>query len=209
MVSYLPQLSKSVVPPGGYWFNQALADGSYSKISGGSLDHLLGLILTYRQNNGIILAPGTLATPEGVYSDYHGWACAQWPWLCTGAAEPMAPVMEILTSQSGFEMLVLRMQRWIDSLRGGPIGWIDQKRAIDRAHICLGCPSNVDWMTNCSSCNHNLTLSSAAVLGARRTGLEAGLKGCRAYGTFQPLAVWIDSPGGDAKYAAPPQCWRR
>lgn len=203
------ELSRSVVPPGGFYYEQGLSDGSWSRIEGGSLEHLLDLILRYRQNNGMILAEGTVPTPEGVANDYHAWACSRWPWLCTGVREPVPQTTEVHgVGPSGFELLVLRMQRWVDNLRRAPIGWVDPKRAIDRAQICVGCPSNVDWTTNCGSCNQNLTMSAAAVRGVRRTGLEAGLKGCRAFGTLQELAVWLEDPQGDRRYAPPPQCWR-
>jgi hypothetical protein len=204
-----PELSKSVVPPGGFYFDQTLADGSYSRITGGSLDNVLELVLKYRQLNGMVLPEGCVPTPEAVYADYNVQACAKWPWLCTGAAEvPPQTTERASPTSSGWEMLVFRMQRWVDALRRAPIDWTDQKRATDRANICLGCPQNVEWQTNCSSCNHNLTLSAAAVRGVRRTGLESGLRGCRAYGTFQELAVWIDNPGGDGRYQPPPFCWR-
>jgi hypothetical protein len=197
-----------VVPPGGFYFDQALSDGSYSRITGGSLDNVLELILKYRQLNGMVLPEGTVPTPEAVWADYHAWACAKWPWLCTGTAQLPPFTTERVSAVSGWEMLVLRMQRWVDNLRRAPIEWVDQKRAIDRANICLGCPQNVFWETTCSSCNATLSQSAAAVRGVRRTGLESGLKGCRAYGTLQELAVWIDNPGGDGRYQAPPFCWR-
>jgi hypothetical protein len=202
------QLSKSVVPPGGFYFDQVLADGSSTRITGGSLDNVIELVLAYRQNNGMILPQGCEPLPEAVWADYHLQACAKWPWLCTGTREAPPFTTEVVSAASGWEMLVLRMQRWVDNLRRAPVDWTDQKRATERANICLGCPQNVMWETNCSSCNKNLVQSAAAVRGVRRTGLESGLKGCRAYGTLQELAVWIDQPGGDNRYQPPPFCWR-
>ena len=187
---------------------QELGDGSYSRIEGGSLDDILERVLRYRQQNGIVLASGVEALPESVWRDYNAQVCGKWPWLCTGVREPPPMTVEA-GGGSGFEMLVLRMQRWIDGLRRGPIDWVDQKRAIERGQVCLGCPQNVEWATNCSSCNHALVMSSAAVRGVRRTGLEGQLRGCRAFGTLQEVAIWVESPGGEAKYAAPPQCWRK
>jgi hypothetical protein len=204
-----PELSRSVVPPGGFWYEQALADGSVTRISGGSLDQVLELVLAYRQQNGMILGAGVEALPEAVSRDYHQWACGKWPWLCTGVREGPTATVEASGGVRGFELLVLRMQRWVDGLRRGPIEWVDAKRALERANICLGCPMNVLWETNCGSCNQNLVLSSAAVRGVRRTGMEGGLKGCRVYGTLQEVAVWVQDPGGEgAKYQVPSFCWR-
>jgi hypothetical protein len=198
-------ISTGVVPPGGYWYEQTLVGGGWTRIEGGSLEDLYGKILVYRQNNGMLVEGA--ATPEGVWGDYQGWACGKWPWLCTGVREP-PPVTMDSGGLSGFEMLVMRMQRWVDGVKRGPVSWVDQKRAVDRAQVCLGCVMNVSWETNCSSCNGNLVQSAAAVLGARRTGLEVGLRGCRAWGTKMDLGVWMESPGGDGKYGAPPGCWR-
>jgi hypothetical protein len=203
-------ISTGVVPPGGYWYEQGMADGSWTRIEGGSLDNLYSLILQYRQMNGGVVKEGTLCTPDGVWGDYQQWACGKWPWLCTGVREPPPSTMTLGagTPGSGFEMLIFRMQRWVDGLRMGAIDWVDQKRATDRAQVCMGCPQNVAWETNCTSCNGNLVQSDRAVLGVRRTGFEQALRGCRAYGTKLDLAVWVDNPGGDNKYEAPPQCWR-
>lgn len=203
-----PEISRSVVPPGGYHYLQPLGDGSYSRIEGGSYDHLVDLILRYRLANGILLPPECAATPEGVHSDYNAWACRQWPWLCTAHREAPPATIESASGLSGFEMLLARAQRWVDWARTRPLDWVDQKRAHDRALVCQGCPQNVYWETNCSACNTNLTLSVRALKGARRTGLEDALRGCRAFGTIQELAVWLAQPGGDSKYPAPAACWR-
>jgi hypothetical protein len=203
-----PELSRSVVPPGGFHYEQGLGDGSYTRIEGGSLDQLLDRILVYRQQNGMILASGTEPLPESVWRDYNAQVCGQYPWLCTGVREAPVATVEGAGVASGFELLVLRMSRWVDGLKRGPIDWVDQKNATDRANICLGCPQNVDWHSSCGTCNQNLVLGAAAVRGVRRTGVDAGLKGCRAFGTLQELAVWISEPGGDAKYKAPAICWR-
>jgi hypothetical protein len=208
VIHHPPEISRSVVPPGGFYFEQALSDGSYSKIEGASLDHILELVLKYRQGNGMILPSGCTPTPEAVWADYNAWVCSKYPWLCTGTREPPPQTTETLSLTTGWEMLVLRAQRWVDALKRTAIDWVDQKSATDRAQICLACPQNVEWHTNCSSCNQNLVGSAQAIQGVRRTGVEAGLKCCRAFGTYQPLAVWLQQPQGDSRYQPPPQCWR-
>jgi hypothetical protein len=202
------ELSRSVVPPGGFIFDQALSDGSYARISGASLDQVLELILRYRQVNGMVLASGTVPTPEAVWADYNAQVCGKYPWLCTGVREPPPATVAGGSGSGGWELLLLRMQRWLDSIRGSGIEWVEPKTAADRALVCANCPQNVAWETNCSSCNQTLTQGSAAVRGARRLGIDSFLKGCRAFGTLQEVAVWIRDPGGEKRYEAPPPCWR-
>jgi hypothetical protein len=202
-----PELSKSVVPPGGYTFDQALGDGSFTRIEGGSLDQISELILKYRQANGMLLPEGVQATPDAARADYNAQVCSKYPWLCTPQREP-PPVTVEPGGAVGFEMLIYRMQRWIDRIRSHEQAWVDAKNASDRANVCLACPQNVLWQTNCDPCNSNLVQASAALRGARRLAQDHSLRGCRAFGTLQEVAVWLADPGGEAKYQPPPICWR-
>lgn len=204
-----PELSRSVVPPGGFIFDQALADGSYTRLEGASLDQVQELILRYRQVNGMLLPAGTLVTPEAVWRDYHSQVCTKYPWLCSAARTMPQATQEVATGLGGWEMLYSRMQRWMDEVRSRGQDWVDQKTAHDRAERCLACPQHVLWQTNCGSCNQNLTQQSAAVRGARRLAQDSVLRGCRVFGTLQEVAVWLQSPGGEAKYEAPHFCWRK
>jgi len=203
-----PQLSTAVVPPGGYIYDQPLADGSWCRITGASYDNVIELILKYRLANGMLLPQGCAATPDAVSADYNAWACLKYPWLCTPQRSAPQATAEVSTGAVGFEILLQRMQRWIDQVRSHPVDWIDSKSATDRALVCANCPQNVSWQTNCDPCNSNLVQASAALRGSRRTALDPLLRGCRAYGTLQEVAVWIRDPGGDNKYEPPPHCWR-
>ena len=202
-----PQLSTAVVPPGGFVYDQPLADGSFYRVEGASLDHVRELILKYRQQNGMILAAGTISTPDAVSSDYHAWVCAKYPWLCTPQRDPL-PVTVEAGGASGFEMLLYRMGRWLEGVRSHAQDWIDPKSASDRANVCLSCPQNVLWQTTCDPCNSNLIQSAAALKGARRLPQDGALRGCRAFGTLQEVGVWLREPGGERKYQPPPMCWR-
>jgi hypothetical protein len=203
-----PQVASALVPPGGYRYEQPMADGSYCLIVGGSLDDICQRILAFRLANGMAVKSGTLSTPEGAANDYHAQVCAKYPWVCTPQVEPLTPIRETGTGATGFEMLYARMQRWVDFVRSNAQDWVDQKTASDRANVCVGCPQNVAWETNCGACNSNLVRTAAAITGARRVANGPQLKGCRSFGTLQALAVWLSNPGGDNKYPRPPQCWR-
>lgn len=204
-----PQLSTAVVPPGGFSYSQPLADGSYTLIEGASYDQVLERILKYRLQNGMMLPAGTLCTPEGVSADYNTQVCSKYPWLCTPQRSAPQAIAEVSSGATGWEMLVLRMGRWLDQVRSAPINWVDPKTASERAQICSACPQNVYWESNCGSCNDKITQGSAAIAsGARRTAYDQVLRGCRAFGTFQALAVWMREPGGERKYEPPAPCWR-
>jgi hypothetical protein len=200
-------LSRSVVPPGGFIFDQALVDGSFTRIEGGSFDQVLERILAYRLANGMVLGESERALPQAVERDYNAQVCGKYPWLCTGVREGVpAPGLE---KGSAFELLITRISRWLSSLALEQVRWVDQKSAAERAQVCLGCPQNVFWETGCSPCNQQVRSGSSSLRGARRLALDSGLKGCRSFGTLQEVAVWMETPGGEAKYAAPPFCWRR
>jgi len=202
-----PQLSSAVVPPGGFIYDQLLADGSYYQIQGGSYDHVRELILRYRLLNGMVLAPGTRSTPDGVSEDYNAQVCGKYPWLCTPQREPLPVTVEV-GGTPGFEMLIVRMGRWLDWVRSHEAKWVDHKSATERAAICAQCPQNVLWQTNCDPCNSKLVIGSAALRGARRLHADPLLRGCRAFGTLQEVAVWLEEPGGEGRYEPPPNCWR-
>jgi hypothetical protein len=206
-----PRLSSAVVPPGGFVFEQSLVGGGVTIIVGGSLDDVLGKVLEYREQNGPVLDPGqSLVTPDGVWGDYHAQVCSRYPWLCTGVREEMVVTQPLEGGPSTpWEMLYTRMLRWVDVVRTSDVGWVDQKTASDRALVCVGCPMNVAWETNCGPCNQNLSTLALSVIGGRRTALQGQLKGCRSFGTLQALAVWMSEPGGDEKYPAPSVCWRK
>ena len=194
------------MPPGGFIFDQVLGDGSLTRITGASLDNILDLVLKFRLVHGVLLA-GVEATPEAVFADYNAQVCTKYPWLCS--ARRQTPVVIMPQSPvAGFEPMLTRMQRWIDTVRVGLPAFTDIQTATNRAMICAQCPQNIDWMTNCGSCNQNLTSLSVQIRGARRLGIDQMLKGCRAFGTLQELAVWLESPGNEQKYPAPPICWR-
>jgi hypothetical protein len=201
------ELSRSVVPPGGYRYEQGLGDGSVSVIEGGSLEEVLGKVLAYRIANVMVLASGVEASEEAVEKDYHGQVCGKWPWICK-PLERGEIVRSQQTSAGGFEMLIVRMQRWFGWLRGKSLGWVDMRVAYERGNVCLGCPQNVYWESGCGECNRQIRVDSAALRGSRRLGIDGGLKGCRAWGTLQEVAVWLEEPGGEKRYEAPGMCWR-
>lgn len=203
-----PQVSTSLVPPGGYIYDQPLSDGSYSHIVGASLEDIAGLIWKFRLANPMILPEGCQATLDGSSADYHAQVCARFPHVCTPQRGAPVATTEISTGASGFEMLYTRMERWIGATRAGQLDWVDSKTATDRALICASCHANIDWQTSCGVCNDNLTRAAAQIQGNRRTALDSHLRACRVFGTLQRLAVWISDPGGEKKYPAPPQCWR-
>jgi len=200
-------LSSSIVPPGGFIYDQPLADGSHMRISGASYDNILELILKFRLVHLAVLPAGTQATQEAVLADYNQAVCSQYPWLC----RPLdAPVPAAAAGQgAAFVPLFTRMLDNLNQLKNaGAIPYVDQLAAQTRANICLNCPQNVQWETNCGNCNQNLIALSYQVRQGRRLGCDSGLRGCRAYGTALPVSVWLADPGGDNKYQPPSICWR-
>jgi hypothetical protein len=190
-------------------FDQPLSDGSKMRITGGSLDNVLELILRFRLEHLILLPSGTEATPEAVSNDYHGTVCAAYPWLCRptsggGSAPPgqYGPV---------FVPLFTRMLENLNGLKASVPAFVDMQSATNRANACMQCPQNILWETNCGTCNQNLTALAYAIRGGRRLNADSGLRGCRAFGTLLAVSVWLQEPGGDNKYqqSAPVGlCWR-
>lgn len=203
-----PELSRSVVPPGGYIYDQALADGSTQRITGASYDHILELVLKFRQTCTMLLPQGVGVSPESVWGDYNAQVCAKYPWNCSAARTQPQATSEVATGATGFEMLIDRLQRWIKGIQSQSNVFVDYANAQARAQICMACPQNVFWQTNCGTCNQTVSQQSAAIRGGHRTGMDEALKACRAFGTLQELAVWLAEPGGEAKYQPPPICWR-
>jgi len=202
------QLSSAIVPPGGFIYDQPLADGSRMRITGASYDHVLELILKFRLAHLALLVPGVQATQEAVASDYNEAVCSQYPWLC----KPLnAPVPDPSAGQGapGFIPLFSRMLENLNELKNaGAIPYVDQMQAQSRANICMNCPQNIQWETNCGSCNQNLVALSYQIRQGRRLGADSALRGCRAFGTALAVSVWLADPGGDARYQPPSICWR-
>jgi hypothetical protein len=202
-----PAVSRSIVPPGGFIYDQPLADGSTQRITGASGDNVLELVLKFRQNCGMLLKSGSIPTPDAVWLDYNQQVCTKYPWICSAArSQPQATAA--LAGPNDFVPLLLRIQAWEDTLRSGAIDFVDIATANARAMVCIGCPMNVPFETNCGSCNQKVAQTSAGLRGARRLGIDQMLRGCRPFGTLNELSVWIQSPGGDQKYTPWPNCWR-
>jgi len=201
-------LSSSVVPPGGFIYDQPLADGSKMRITGASYDNICELILKFRLAHLNLLVPGAQATQEAVAGDYNQAICSVYPWLCKPLDAPV-PAPSAGQGAATFVPLFSRMLENLNQLKqAGQIPYVDQITAQARANICMHCPQNVQWETNCGNCNQNLTALSYQIRQGRRLGCDSALRGCRAYGTALSVSVWLGDPGGDGRYQPPSICWR-
>jgi hypothetical protein len=183
------------------------------RITGGSLDHVLELILKFRLEHLMLLATGAQATVESVSLDYHGTICARYPWLCKPTSGGGSAPREAGGQSRG--IFVPLFSRMLDNLNkiksAGVPDFTDIQAATSRANLCMQCPQNIGWETNCGTCNQNLTALAYAVRGGRRLGADSGLRGCRAFGTLLAVSVWLQDPAGDNWYeqSAPSLCWRK
>lgn len=196
----------SMVPPNGFHYLQPLETGQYQRIDGRSYEELIEKIFQFRLQQ-IELVPSGTAIKERVEADYMHWVCSRWPRACTGAIGELPP--EPAREQKlGYYRPTQRVEDWFKLLGTRQLEWVDQATAYRRAKICMECPLNQNWATNCGPCNQNIRTKALLLRGSHKLGLESQLRACLGFGWLNEIAVWLSDGFREASRTIPPKCWK-
>lgn len=198
----MPPIPKtSVIPPGGFHFIEK-HNGVEIRIDSHSVEDTAKALLQFRLNNGI--------PPGNPQQDVFNFICGQWPHFChDNTADYMqtpVPVRE--------EHMSRRAVNWMVRLWNlGANNEIPASEADRRASICANCPLNVDYIGGaCAPCIESLDRLAFVWRRQRTTPDDAKLKGCRATGQLNVVAVQANQlpplADGDLE-RLDAGCWRR
>lgn len=189
-------------PIGGGWrYFQLMRDGSLQRVplqgAAKSAAHLVELIRQLRMNEGILLGDVERDVAEYI--------------------RKVSPINDRFRGKGGalnqprpepFIPLIQRIREWLDYIGPKKPRIVDLDEAIARAQICINCPQNVLWKTNCGECNATCDYLGSTIRGKVSFQLDDALHGCRLHNFHLPCAVFIDRdflPQRNPKTPAP--CW--
>ena len=168
-----------------------------------TFDLLYPQIIEYRLHHGI--------PPGDPVKDVNDYICGKWPSFCL--PEPGdGPDPAVLRAS-----LAQRVTTWAAiSIRNQPAGGyelVDDGAASDRAALCLQCPYNKPWRTNCAPCWAVTETLLAQLRRLRSTGPTKPLFACEVDGSDNRTSVFMPDETMKPDAATAPRfwvsCWKR
>lgn len=197
-----------VMPPGGWFFNQGIDNGTTFHIEASTYPALETKVFDFRLANIEIIASGT-ATREHVRYDLRTQICARAPNQCAGAVAPLDDAGSTDKGTLRYTTPIARLDDWFKTLSHSNLEWKSAERALAAAETCVTCPQNVAWKTNCAPCVESMQRRVYRYKGDRSTPVDAQLKSCRCFGHNNELAVWLLHTVSIAKEPVPANCWNK
>jgi hypothetical protein len=197
---------ETMVAPGGWNYSQPLDSGQHQRIEGRTYAELIEKIFQFRLQH-IELVPSGTAIKERVQADYLHWVCTRFPSQCTGARGELPP-MPTAQHKNSYQRPSNRIEDWLKTLSTHNLEWVDQATAYKRAKICIACPLNQAWQTNCGGCNTNIRTKALLLRGSHKLGLEGNLRACLGFGWLNEIAVWLVDGFNEASRKIPEKCWK-
>lgn len=104
--------------------------------------------------------------------------------------------------------LIQDMRQWTEQTILQKPKLVNVAEAAERAEICLRCPQNVRWQTQCGDCNKELEQRVITLRAAVMFDFDPALLGCRAHRIPLQAAVFMDRDYLPANSpSAPEYCW--
>lgn len=205
-------LATTVVPPGGFHYKQPLKDGRLFTIEAfEGWKELATNVLRFRLEQ-IAIIDANRANPDSVVDDIKEYVCKNFPGSCLSGWQPAVPAATAQsdgTSFKTFTPLIQRISEWIGNLGDTGFGFVPIQEADRRAAICAECKRfNIRYETGCGPCVQELTQNTTRILGARKTRHDQKLMGCRAFGWYNRIAVWLDVEKSNDQ-SLPSACWNK
>lgn len=190
---------RTVTPPGGaYVFTQLESGFRFRQVA--FLD-LVKEIKDHRKANNFPLGPNFEADVEDascremlqMFPNYEG---------CLDETGGRAAYKGRSWSLSDVRHFLNVMAAWIS--KGAQ--FVPQEEAERRAHICIGCPENVQ-LAACLGCS-GVSSAVSAIKGSRHTSVDDRLRTCNACGCQLAVKCWMPKEAlkrDGVEY--PPHCW--
>jgi hypothetical protein len=195
------RVKESVIPPGGWHFNQSRPDGDTIKIEADSLLSLKEAVIAYRLQFSVDVGD--------VDREVEDYICS----LNPGQCNKIAVVQSLAIGNRGdFVPLIKRIVAWQETVQAKPSRfYVNPPDARIRANICLSCSHNVQWHTSCQPCNSDAERKLFLLRGGRSVGGELDLFGCRIAGHDNRTAIWLRNETliKPDESKIPDRCWMK
>lgn len=196
----------SVVPPGGWHFQQLLTSGQTVRIIGFSFEQLIENLVDFRRRHSELCGGAASAERKTVLDNIRDYYCKNFRQNCAGA--PSTP-----TIQSGgigvtnYVSPINRAADWLATIGDRRVEHVDAALAAQRAQVCAQCSQNVGWRTSCGPCNDNILIRTQNAKGSSATPFDRNLGVCRVYGHMNEVAAWLKDSHSQPVQQAPAHCW--
>lgn len=193
---------EDVKPLGGGWrYMQPMPDGTLHRVptqgAAGSGHELVEMVRKFRVNMAI--DPGDYERDVADYIRQVSLPNDRFRGKGAGYQKPR---------RDGHTPLIQRLRAWVDDMAPRKPRLMTPGEATERAQICIGCPQNVRWKTQCGDCNDAVEYTGHTMRGTCNFPLDDALHACRLHNLHLPSAVFLDRDHLPAKIAeAPAQCW--
>jgi hypothetical protein len=192
--------------PGGWHYMQKLSSGQSVRIAAFSFEELLTNMLSFRRNH-MDLCGADSASIESVRADLKTYLCANFRQNCADSWSPLA-VTGGIGNRADYVRPLDRVGQWIADLGNTQIDKVDYAVAGHRAEVCVQCPMNIQWQSQCMPCNDNVLVQVQRTKGSLYTPLDRRLHMCRIYGHINEVAIWLTDTHSTSKETPPPHCWK-
>ena len=193
----------SIVPPGGWHFEQALSSGQSVRIAGGSFEQLIAALVEFRLRHSDLCGGAARADVGNVRADIRDYYCRNFRQNCAGGYSPPAargPVNQYVSP-------INRAADWLVRIGNARLEHVDAALAAQRAYVCAQCPQNVQWQSGCTACNTNIQVRTQNAKGSAATPYDKNLLVCRCYGHANEVAVWLKNTLSQSEHEPPAHCW--
>lgn len=201
---------EGVVCPGGWHYLQPLLNNPQPlKIEAITYQLLLNKVFKWRLEHLDLVPQGAVAMRR-VERDIKAYICTSFPHQCNpiGRGTIIAnPRMEAPPRVRPITPLIHRIETWLATVCNRPFNPVDPVKAQQRARICMQCPQNVRWDSNCGPCNGNIKRRSLLLRGDLYLPQDPHLRGCRVFGHLNEVAVWLPDTRSIASDEIPSICW--
>ncbi len=197
-----------IVPPSGWWFEQAIDNGTTLRIDAPNYELLENKVFDFRLANIEIIASGT-ATREHVQYDLRSQISARAPNQCAGPVAPLSTGSDNEKGSVGYMTPISRLDDWFKKLAYANLEWKPAEKALASAEICATCSQNIEWKTGCAPCVESIQRRIYRYKGDRSTPVDSQLKACRCFGHKNELAVWLVKTISTSQAEVPDICWNK
>lgn len=190
------KLNKGQIPPNGYHFT--VEPGVTLKTA--TYDLLVQEIIKWRTQNGI-----PVGEPEVDIDNYY---CSRWPNYCQVTQNEEKVIQKNIN-------LSKQVNAWAAiTMRETPMGGyalVDQNVAVNRCKICISCPFNRAWKSDCSTCTKATDTILIRLRQLRKIMLDESLLGCAINGFDNKTAVHLPLSAlnltEEKLQSIPQNCW--
>jgi hypothetical protein len=196
----------SVVPPGGWHYQQLLSSGQTVRIIGFSFEQLIGNLVDFRLRHSDLCGGAEKSERGSIIADIRDYYCRNFRQNCAGQSSTPT-VQSGGIGMTNYVSPINKAADWLVRIGNGRIEHVDAALAAQRAQVCAQCAQNVGWRTSCGPCNDNILIRTQNAKGSLATPFDRNLGVCRVFGHMNEVAVWLTNTQSTPEQQPPAHCW--